>query len=79
MDEDQVKAFADKVYGDLASAMAVGMAYVGVKTELFRAMMGKGHVPADEIVRATDLHSRYVEEWLKGMAATGYLDCDSAQ
>jgi hypothetical protein len=79
MDKDQVKAFADKVYGDMASAMAVGMAYVGVKTGLFRAMVGKGHVPADEIARATGLHSRYVEEWLKGMAATGYLDYDSAQ
>jgi hypothetical protein len=79
MDKDQVKAFADKVYGDITSAMAVGMAYVGVKTGLFRAMVGKGHVPADEIARATGLHSHYVEEWLKGMAATGYLDYDSAQ
>jgi hypothetical protein len=79
MDKDQVKAFADKVYSDMASAMAVGMAYVGIKTGLFRAMVGKGHVRADEVVHATGLHSRYVEEWLKGMAATGYLDYDSAQ
>lgn len=79
MDKDQVKAFADKVYGDMAGAMAVGMAYVGVKTGLFRAMAGKGHVRADEVVQATGLHSRYVEEWLKGMAATGYLDYDPAQ
>jgi hypothetical protein len=32
MNKDQVKVFADKVYGDMAGAMAVGMAYVGVKT-----------------------------------------------
>jgi hypothetical protein len=41
VNKDKVKAFADKVYGDTAGAMAVGMAYVGVKTGLFRAMEGK--------------------------------------
>lgn len=79
MDKDRVKAFADKAYGDMAGAMAVGMAYVGVKTGLFRAMAGKGHMRAGEIVAATGLHPRYVEEWLKGMAASGYLDYDPAK
>lgn len=78
MNKDQVKAFADKVYGDMAGAMAVGMAYVGVKTGLFRAMEGKGHLSTDEVVQASGLHPRYVEEWLKGMAAAGYLHYDSA-
>lgn len=76
MNKDQVKAFAEKVYGDMAGAMAVGMAYVGVKTGLFRAMVGKGPMQAAEVVRATSLHPRYVEEWLKGMAAAGYLHYD---
>jgi len=79
MDKGRVKAFADKVYGDMAGAMAVGMAYVGVKTGLFHAMAGKGYVRADEVIQASGLHPRYVEEWLKGMAATGYLDYDPAQ
>ena len=76
MNKDQVRAFADKVYGDMAGAMAVGMAYVGVKTGLFRALAGKGRLHTDEVVRATDLHPRYVEEWLKGMTAAGYLNYD---
>ena len=79
MNKDQVKAFADKVYGDMAGAMAVGMAYVGVKTGLFRALAGKGHLHTDEVVRATDLHPRYVEEWLKGMVAAGYLNYDPTE
>ena len=79
MNKDQVKAFADKVYGDMAGAMAVGMAYVGVKTGLFRALAGKGHLHTDEVVRATDFHPRYVEEWLKGMAAAGYLNYDPTE
>ena len=77
MNKDQVKAFADKVYGDMAGAMAVGMAYVGVKTGLFRALANKGHVSAADLARVTGLQPRYVEEWLNGMAAAGYLDYDA--
>jgi 2-polyprenyl-3-methyl-5-hydroxy-6-metoxy-1,4-benzoquinol methylase len=76
MNKDTVKAFAEKVYGDMAGAMAVGMAYVGVKTGLFHAMEGKEQVHADEVAQATGLHLRYVEEWLNGMAAAGYLHYD---
>src|SRR3972149_9732047 len=76
MNKDQVKVFADKVYADMAGAMAVGMAYVGIKTGLFRAMAGKGRFHVDEVVQASGLHSRYVGEWLNGMAAAGYLHYD---
>ena len=78
MNKDQVKTFANKVYGDMAGAMAVGMAYVGVKMGLFRTMAGKGHVRADEVAKLSGLRPRYVEEWLKGMAAASYLDYDAA-
>ena len=42
MDKDKVKAFADKVFTDMAGAMAAGMGYVGTRTGLFRVMAGKG-------------------------------------
>src|ERR1700731_919612 len=76
MNKDKVKTFADKVYGDMAGAMAVGMAYVGVKTGLYRAMQGRGPMQAGEVVEASGLQARYVEEWLKGMTASGYLEYD---
>jgi ubiquinone/menaquinone biosynthesis C-methylase UbiE len=78
MDKDRVKAFADRVYADMAGAMAVGMAYVGIKTGLFRAIAGKGPLTEKEVVEATQLHPRYVEEWLNGMASAGYLEFDTA-
>lgn len=31
MNKDKMRAFADKVYGDMAGAMAMGMAYIGVE------------------------------------------------
>ncbi len=74
MDREKVKAALDRVFRDMAGAMAAGMAFVGTRTGLFRAMHGKGAMRAEEVVRASGLQARYVEEWLKAMASAGYLD-----
>jgi 2-polyprenyl-3-methyl-5-hydroxy-6-metoxy-1,4-benzoquinol methylase len=78
MDKDKIRANVDKVYGDMASAMAVAMAYLGVETGLFECLKGKGALTLDEVTKQSGLDSRYVEEWLKGMASVGYLDYDPA-
>jgi SAM-dependent methyltransferase len=78
MDKDKVREFADRVFADMAGAMTVGMGYVGARTGLFRAMAGKGAMRAEDVVRASGLQKRYVEEWLKGMSCAGYLDYDPA-
>ena len=78
MDKDKLKAFADKVFGDMAGAMTAGMGYIGVKTGLFRAMAGKGGMRVEDVARETKLVPRYVEEWLKGMTSAKYLDYDPA-
>lgn len=62
----------------MAGAMTAGMVYVGVKTGLWRAMQGKGPMRTEDVVRASGLQPRYVEEWLKGMVASGYLAYDPA-
>jgi 2-polyprenyl-3-methyl-5-hydroxy-6-metoxy-1,4-benzoquinol methylase len=66
------------VFRDMAGAMSAGMVYVGVRTGLWRAMQGKGPMQAHDVVTASKLHPRYVEEWLKGMVAAGYLAYDPA-
>lgn len=71
MNKDRIKTFADKVYADMAGAMAMGMAYIGVEKGLFRAMAGKGPMTKDMVVAATRLQDRYVEEWLSGMTTAG--------
>lgn len=78
MDKEKIGAFAERVFSDLAATMSVGMAYIGTKTGLFRAMAGNGPMRVEDVVKRSDLQPRYVEEWLKGMAATGYLDYDPA-
>jgi SAM-dependent methyltransferase len=77
MEKNRVNAFAEKVFRDMGGAMAAGMGYLGVKTGLFRAMMNKGSMSVEDVVSASGLQSRYVEEWLKGMSCAGYLEYDS--
>jgi ubiquinone/menaquinone biosynthesis C-methylase UbiE len=74
VDKEKTRQAIDQVFRDMAGAMAAGMALLGTRTGLFRTMAGKGGMTVDEIVRASSLQRRYVEEWLRGMASAGYLD-----
>ena len=76
MNKDRIKTFADTVYADMAGAMAMAMAYIGVKKGIFHEMAGKGPMTKDMVAAATGLHHRYIEEWLFGMTTGGYLEHD---
>jgi len=76
MDKDRIKSFADRVYRDVSGAMVTGMADIGTRTGLFRAMAGRGPLSAAALSKATGLQRRYVEEWLAGMTAAEYLSYD---
>src|SRR5947207_8356796 len=79
MDKEKTKFAVDKVFRDMAGAMAAGMAFVGTRTGLFRAMQGKGAMALDDVARASGLQRRYVDEWLRGMVSAGYLEYDAAK
>ena len=78
MEKEKIKDFAAKAFDDLSGAMASGLAYVGTRTGLFRAMSGRGPMVLHDVVRESGLQSRYVEEWLNGMVCAKYLEYDSA-
>ena len=78
MDREKTKLAVEQVFRDMAGAMTAGMAFVGTRTGLFRAMQGKGAMRLDDVVRASKLERRYVEEWLKGMVSAGYIEYDAA-
>ena len=78
MDKERMKEFSQRIFGDMAATMNTGLAYIGHKSGLFKAMDGMGPLTAEQVVQASGLQSRYVEEWLKGMAAGGMLDYDPA-
>ncbi len=74
MDKEKTKDMADRIFRDMAGAMAVGLAHLGTQTGLFRVMADQGPMTLDAVVRGSGLTARYVEEWLKGMVAARYLD-----
>jgi SAM-dependent methyltransferase len=59
---------------DVAAALRGGLAYIGDKLGIFRAMAGAGALSADELASRTGLNARYVREWLAAMATARYVD-----
>lgn len=78
MDKARVAQFAENVYRDMAGAMSIGMGYLGQRTGLFNALAVAGRVTSAQLANQTGLQSRYVEEWLKGMTAAGWLEYDDS-
>lgn len=78
MDKERVKRMSERVFRDMSGGFAVGLAYLGTQTGLFRAMHGRGAMTQAAVSAASGLDARYVEEWLKAMVAAGYLDYDPA-
>jgi 2-polyprenyl-3-methyl-5-hydroxy-6-metoxy-1,4-benzoquinol methylase len=76
IDKEKARQALDKVFADMAGAMTAGMVYVGIKTGLFKAISNRGALTAPQVAEISKLQPRYVEEWLKGMVAAGYLDYD---
>lgn len=76
MDKERIAQFADTVYRDMAGAMSIGMAYLGQKNGLFDALATAGPATSARLASRTGLQPRYVEEWLKGMTAAGWLEYD---
>ena len=78
MDKEKTRQAIEKVFADMAGAMTAGMAFVGTRTGLFRAMAGKGPLSVDDVAGPSRLERRYVEEWLRGMVSAGYIEYDAA-
>jgi 2-polyprenyl-3-methyl-5-hydroxy-6-metoxy-1,4-benzoquinol methylase len=78
IDKEKAKEALDRVFRDMAGAMAAGMVHVGVQTGLFRVLANGKAMTGRQVAEASRLQPRYVEEWLKGMVAAGYLDYDPA-
>lgn len=78
MDKQRIATFADTVYRDTAGAMTIAMAYVGLRTGLFTALADGEPVTVAELAERAGLQARYVEEWLNGMTAAGWLEHDGA-
>ena len=75
MDENKLMAFVGQFVGDLGATMAAGGVVIGERLGLYRALAAKPQSP-QELADATGTDARYVEEWLRGQAAGGYVTYD---
>src|SRR5205814_8356722 len=78
IDEAKVSEFLGKVLGDLGGAFSAGLAVLGDKLGLYRAMAGAGTLTSAELATRTGTAERYVREWLAAQAAAGYVEYQPA-
>jgi SAM-dependent methyltransferase len=77
IDMDVLMAFVGQVVGDLGATISAGNVLLGEKLGLYRAL-AQHPTDAAGLAGATGTDERYVEEWLRGQAAGGYVEYDAA-
>jgi 2-polyprenyl-3-methyl-5-hydroxy-6-metoxy-1,4-benzoquinol methylase len=75
IDQDKLMDFLHKFVGDLGATMAAGNVVVGDRLGLYRAL-ADGPVQPRELAERTGTATRYIDEWLRGQAAGGYVEYD---
>jgi transcriptional regulator with XRE-family HTH domain len=77
IDEAKLGEFLNRFVTDLGATMAAGNIVVGDRLGLYRALAG-GPLRPQELAERTGTAPRYVDEWLRGQAAGGYVEHDPA-
>lgn len=72
VDDDKLAQFLGRFVADLGATVAAGNVLVGERLGLYRAMVA-GPLRPEELATKTGTAPRYVEEWLRGQAAGGYV------
>jgi ubiquinone/menaquinone biosynthesis C-methylase UbiE len=73
LDQDKLMDFLHRFVGDLGATMAAGNVLVGDRLGLYRALAQRPMLP-HELAGQTGTATRYVDEWLRGQAAGGYVE-----
>jgi SAM-dependent methyltransferase len=76
LDQDKLMDFIHRFVGDLGATMMAGNVVVGHQTGLYRGLATGGPATGDELAERTGTDPRYVTEWLRGQAASGYVGYD---
>ncbi len=78
VDEGRLERVLGQVVTDMGAAMNGVLMLVGGELGLWRAMAGAGPLTAADLARRSGVRERYVQEWLAGQAASGYVQYDPA-
>lgn len=75
-DESKLRAFMEKAVADMGAAIHAVMILMGDRLGLYKAMADSQPVTSQQLADRTNLHERYVREWLNANAASGYISYD---
>jgi ubiquinone/menaquinone biosynthesis C-methylase UbiE len=77
LDNDKLNEFLHHFVGDLGATVAAASVVIGHNLGLYKALAGKP-ATADELAGRTGTSPRYIAEWLRGQAASGYVQYDAS-
>lgn len=75
-DPDKLKLFSFNVFTKLEGAVTAGMIHLGDTLGLYEAFASGRKHTSDSLAAATDLHERWVREWLHNQVAARIVSCD---
>ena len=75
IDTDKLHEFLGRFVADLGATTAAGNVVIGHRLGLYRSLAEGPATPA-ELAERTNTAERYVQEWLRGQAAGGYVEYD---
>lgn len=78
VDDDKLMTLLHAFVGDLGATVAAGSVVIGDRLGLYRAL-AQAPADADDLAGRTGTDARYVDEWLRGQAAGGYVTYDPAE
>ena len=76
INEEKLNEFLGRFVADLGATIAAGNVVIGHRLGLYRSL-AEGPATAAELAARTETSPRYVEEWLRGQAAGGYVEYDA--
>lgn len=77
-EQADLEAFLGRFVTDLGASLAGANIVLGDRLGLYAAVAERQPASAAEVAIATGTDERYVAEWLRGQAAGGYVEYDSA-
>jgi SAM-dependent methyltransferase len=78
VDEAKLEAFMGQAVTDMGAVISAPLLIIGERLGLFRAMAGAGPLTSQDVADRAGCAERSVREWLRNMAAGGYVAYDSA-
>ena len=74
----RTEKLVERVVADTTGAFTTAAVFMGDALGLFKAMAGAGAMSSAQLATRAGLNERYVLEWLRSVAASGYVDYQAA-